>query len=362
MRLSTLLRAVALTLVAFAGALPALAQDDAAASAVANVQIVHNSAALASLGPIQVFFNQPATSTTPDATVSFLSASVFIGVPSGQPLAVRVRLVNQPPFGPREVSFTAPALPDGRFFASLIGIPDATLFAYAQNPDGLARSLGIVLTSLGSNRPADAGRPAANVTVVVTNGVTDSPALDVVVVESGLVIGNDVRYGQAAPPVSLAPGTYRVEVRNAATGAVLKAVRFVLAGTEGTFAFNISGFLNPSANQNGPALALTGTDPTGAPTTGVVLTGTDEAPMGGLALSVTSPARDAAVVRYTLAEAGPARLIAVDALGRLVAVLADGEQSAGTHHAALAGLAPGVYLVRLSSGRSAVTRSVTVVR
>lgn len=365
MRLSTLFRAIPLALVALAGALPALAQSDAAAGAVTNIQIAHESAALARQGPIEVYFNQPETSTAPDATVIFQAASGFIAVPSGQPLAVRVRLVNPAPFGvPQQVSFTAPAFPDGRFAVSLVGIPDAALFAFAQNPNGISRSLGLVLAPFGTNRPADAGRPAANVTVVVTNAVTDSPALDVVVVETGLVIANDLLYAQAAPPVSLAPGTYRVEVRNAATGAVLRAVRFVLDGNEGTFAFAISGFLNPPANQNGPALAVTGTDPTGMPETGVVLTGTDEAPAGGLALSVASPARDAAVVRYTLAEAGPARLVAIDALGRLVAVLADGVQAAGAHEAALAAgtLAPGVYLVRLSSGRSAVTRRVTVVR
>lgn len=362
MRLSTSLRTVTVALVALASALPALAQSDAASSAVANIQITHASAALASLGPVQVYFNQPETSTTPDATVSFQAASVFVGVTSGVPLAVRVRLVNPPPFGPQQVSFTAPALPDGRFVVSLVGIPDAALFAYAQNPDGIARSLGIVLAPAGANRAAGAGR-AADVTVVVTNAVTDSPALDVVVVETGRVIGNDVQYAQAAPPVVLAPGTYRVEVRNAATGAVLRAVRFVLQGTEGTFAFTVSGFLNPSANQNGPPLAITATGPTGVANPGVILTGTDEAPRGGLALAVASPVRGAAVVRYSLAEAGPVRLVAVDALGRLVAVLADGVQAAGAHEAPLAaGLAPGVYLVRLSSGRSSLTRSLTVVR
>lgn len=52
----------------------------------------------------------------------------------------------------------------------------------------------------------------------------------------------------------------------------------------------------------------------------------------------------------------------LDVLAREVAVLADGERSAGVHEADLdAGrLAPGVYVVRLEAGTETVVRCVTV--
>ena len=77
-----------------------------------------------------------------------------------------------------------------------------------------------------------------------------------------------------------------------------------------------------------------------------------------------NPAAGAAEVRFTLDAAGPARLSVYDALGREVALLAEGEREAGDHRAALdtAVLAPGVYLVRLMTGDAATTTQLTVVR
>ena len=82
------------------------------------------------------------------------------------------------------------------------------------------------------------------------------------------------------------------------------------------------------------------------------------------ALSVgPNPTRGAATLRYGLPAGGHVRLAVFDVLGREVAVLHDGRQSAGEHAAALgAGLAPGVYVVRLAAGGRALTRAVTVVR
>ncbi len=77
-----------------------------------------------------------------------------------------------------------------------------------------------------------------------------------------------------------------------------------------------------------------------------------------------NPTRGTAMVAYELPSTGPARLVLLDLLGREVAVLAEGEQAAGRHTAAfdVSGLAPGVYVVRLSAGAQTATRRVVVVR
>ena len=330
------------------------------APAVARVQVVHASAAIAGLGPIEVYLNQPPTSTTPDATVSFRGGSTFVTVPAGQPLNVRVRPVAAPPPPlPREISFTASPLPAGRYVVSLAGIPAEIQAFYAANPGGVPRDLRLILAALGLNRPSAAR--GGGIPVVVTNAVTDAPAVDVVVAGTGQLLADDLPYGAAAPPTTLAPGTYRVEVRRASDQTLIEAVRFVLDGTEGTFALTATGFLNPAANRNGPALALTATDTTGTTDTGVVVTGPDETRADALALDVVNPVRGSALVRYALAEAGAVRLAAFDALGREVTVLADGPAAAGTHAARLDGLAPGVYVLRLASGTAVLSRTVTVV-
>ncbi|HEX8299493.1 MAG TPA: DUF4397 domain-containing protein [Rubricoccaceae bacterium] len=329
-----------------------------------EVQIVHASGAILGLGRLEVYLNQPATSTTPDAVVGFFGGSTFLAVPAGQPLNVRVRPVVPPPApGPREYTLTSDPLASGRYVVNLAGIPEELLAQYAPNPSGVLQRLRLHAALLEALFPREAPL-AGGVPVVVSHAVTDAPALDVVVAETGQTLADDLPYGQAGPPTTLPAGTHRVEVRDAATGALVTAVRFTLDGTETAFPLLIGGFLNPSANQNGPALALTATDETGASDTGVVVTGTDETPVAGLALSVQNPARGSVAVRYTLPAAGPARVAVVDALGRQVAVLSDGVHAAGPHEALLNAreLAPGVYVLRLEGTGERLFRTVTVVR
>jgi hypothetical protein len=89
-----------------------------------------------------------------------------------------------------------------------------------------------------------------------------------------------------------------------------------------------------------------------------------------LALSRPSPnpARGPVTLRFALASAGPARLAVLDAQGRLVRTLAEGERAAGTHAIAWdrldangARVAPGLYFLRLQAGgRNLVERFVAL--
>src|SRR5579883_2679379 len=70
-------------------------------------------------------------------------------------------------------------------------------------------------------------------------------------------------------------------------------------------------------------------------------------------------------IQYTLAESGNATVKIYDMLGREITTLADGEQKAGglkqlTFEAT--GLAPGMYLCRLSAGNSSVTKKLILVK
>ena len=99
----------------------------------------------------------------------------------------------------------------------------------------------------------------------------------------------------------------------------------------------------------------------GPEATGLALA--DGALAGGVAVS-PNPFRSRATLRFTLEEAGPIRLAVYDALGREVAVLAEGPAEAGVHAAALdgSGLASGVYVWRLVAGGGVQTGRLTLVR
>ena len=91
----------------------------------------------------------------------------------------------------------------------------------------------------------------------------------------------------------------------------------------------------------------------------------DEPEMVTLDLSVApNPTQDTALLRFDLAESAPVRLVVYDALGRRVAVLADGFHTAGPYTLRFdaAPLPSGVYLVQLATDRAFQTRTLVLTR
>lgn len=87
-------------------------------------------------------------------------------------------------------------------------------------------------------------------------------------------------------------------------------------------------------------------------------------PDAALAIEVANPVRGAATVTFSAGTAGTARLAVYDALGRQVAVLADGPVRGDAQTATFdtSALAPGVYVLYLRTDAATATRTVTVVR
>jgi subtilisin family serine protease len=84
----------------------------------------------------------------------------------------------------------------------------------------------------------------------------------------------------------------------------------------------------------------------------------------GLSQAQPHPVRSQARIAYQLEQSGEATLALYDALGRRVAVLAQGVMPAGTHTAEIdaSQLPSGLYLLRLSAQGRSATQAVTVVR
>ena len=86
-------------------------------------------------------------------------------------------------------------------------------------------------------------------------------------------------------------------------------------------------------------------------------------------VSSPNPASKVAMLRFTLASGGRTRLAIVDAAGRLVRTLADGESAAGEHartwdmrDAMGMTVRPGLYFARLDAADARLTRKIAVVR
>lgn len=97
---------------------------------------------------------------------------------------------------------------------------------------------------------------------------------------------------------------------------------------------------------------------------GIVASGTETPLATALAAPAPNPTAGASRVAFALAQAGAARLVVVDALGREVAVVTDAALGAGPHETTVATdrLAPGVYVLRLTAGGETLTQTLTVVR
>ena len=87
-------------------------------------------------------------------------------------------------------------------------------------------------------------------------------------------------------------------------------------------------------------------------------------PEFALSAPAPNPVRGSARVRYSLAEAGPVRISAFDALGRLVSVVHEGDESAGAHEASFdaSRLPAGMYVLRIEAAGASRTVRATVVR
>ena len=74
--------------------------------------------------------------------------------------------------------------------------------------------------------------------------------------------------------------------------------------------------------------------------------------------------KNAATIRYGLAEEGPIRLTVYDVLGRRVAVLVDGIQTPGKHTVRFEAfqLSSGLYIFILDAGGKTFTKSVLLMK
>lgn len=311
---------------------------------------------------------------SPTAVLEFTSFDDLGGgvvtFPANRPFDVRFRFADETPEAwgvPQDTTITVPAIAPGYYAGNVGGIPRGARHQFAPNPEGFPLEPWLVWSRLkGADETV---RRADGVAVAVLHSATDAPNVDVTVAGSGVVLANDLGYGQGSEAVTLPAAVHRVDVRRADTGEVLESVVYDLTAVDGEgLAITVGGFLNPAANMNGPALAIEARSETGTPTDGVVVTGTvGEAPdTAGLRSIGPNPTAARAAVRYRLAEPADVRVELFDALGRRVAVVAAGRQAAGSQEvvldAAALDLPSGTYVVRVGAGAWSATGRFTVVR
>lgn len=223
-------------------------------SQTTTFQVIHN-AADPVLDSVDIYVNIFGTAAEllpnlPFRAAYFADFSALINSVGGVlPVAIQVTPGGQSDTViSRNITLTA-----GKSYLALAaGVVDTTKFA--ANPDGKSIAL-----SIDTIEKAPIGSTGGNASITAFNGVTDAPALDVMVVGFGTVISN-LAYGSFAQGLVFPALPFDAEFKVVAhndTNNVLGTFIGNLGGySDQAIVMFASGFVNPAANQNGAPFGL----------------------------------------------------------------------------------------------------------
>jgi hypothetical protein len=187
---------------------------------------------------------------------SFRSATPLANVKSGVPVEVGVAPGNSQ--GAEDIIYTQTATfePNSAYTVVANGVLDPSSFA--DNPDGEAIGFGFFVAS-----GAESSAPSGEVGLRAVHGATDAPTVDID--EEGATLLDNLTYGDVtADYLEATAEEKRLVVTPGESEDVVASFDADLSGLGGGAATVLaSGFLDPSANQGGPAFRLIGALPNG---------------------------------------------------------------------------------------------------
>ncbi len=233
----------------------------------ARLQAIHNAADPAA-ATVDVYVNGALFKDN----FNFRDATPFGDVPAGVALSIAVAPGSSSSVADAIATFPVGPLMMGETY---VLIANGTVGSgFATNPDGV--SIGFSLFPFSGAQESSTN--SSNIDVLVFHGSTDAPTVDVVARTGGgapINLINDLSYtdftsGYAGIPAAV----YALDVKDAAGTTTVATFIADLSGVAGAAAVVFaSGFLNPAANNNGPAFGLWVALPDGT-TFGLPTTGT----------------------------------------------------------------------------------------
>ena len=222
---------------------------------IAEAQLIHNAADPAA-DTVDVYFGNERAFDD----IAFRSATPFTAVPSG--LDIEVGVAPSGSDGPGDVVASQTLTFDAGSAYTVVasGVLDPSEFA--DNPDGKPIAFEF-LVEPGANTTA----PGGKVRLRAVHGATDAPTVDIEDKETALFSALD--YGAITPDyVSVDAEDTRLAVTPSGSDDPLAAFQADLSVLSGLGATMLaSGFVDPTANQDGPPLRLIAARPNGEVTT-----------------------------------------------------------------------------------------------
>ena len=223
-------------------------------SQTAEVQIIHNSA-----DPAAEFVDIYLDGNLVADDLEFRTASAFLQVPAATPINIDVAPQNSSDVSDSIFNLNT-TLNDGETYIAVAkGVLDPSQFDNSLNTIGF----GIDVFAGAQQSSTNAGETS----VLVHHGSTDAPTVDVreTSVPAGILV-DDISYSEFQGYLDLANQDYTLDVELGDNSAVVQSYEAplqTLGLADSAITVVASGFLDPSANQNGEAFGLFAALPSG---------------------------------------------------------------------------------------------------
>ena len=328
-----------------------------------RIQSVHNAADPA-LATIDIYISVFGSQFDKIEDVPFRAGTPFIDVPiPNLPLDIGIAPGNSASIDDTLKNFTV-VIPSGVTYIGLIqGVVNPAQFA--PNPNGLDISLDAVINQNGRETSGTAGQTD----FFFVHGATDAPTLDINI-QGGANLVNDASYGDFTGYITLSPTAHQIDITDASGITVLYSYLFDLSGfADSALTVFASGFVNPSANQNGEPFGLFAVTPGGNVIEFSTVTDIGEPAVNNadgfvLHQNYPNPFNPVTNFKYQIPEQGFVSLKVYDPTGREVAVLVNEEKQPGEHTVQWDALefASGVYTYKLVAGDFVQSRKMLLLK
>lgn len=324
------------------------------APAMARLQVIHNAADPAAAA-VDVYINDALAIDD----FAFRSATPFLDIPANVTLNIGVAPGNSTSAADTLKNFAVTLAKNKTYVAVANGVLDPSI--YAPNPDG--RSIGFTLFARDDVR--ESAKKHNMVDLLVLHGSSDAPTVDVIARGVATLV-DDAAYGDFTNYISVPAGSYTLDITPGNDNSnVLFSYAADLSGLGGGAAIVFaSGFVTPSANQNGAGFGIFAALADGtviglpAPAGGAAAT---LANGGSSSLDINSfdlrqnypnPFNPSTTIAFSIASSERVNLTIYDIAGREVATLVNDNLDAGNHSVTFdaSNLATGVYFYRIQAG------------
>jgi len=210
-----------------------------------DVQIIHNSPDPAAQA-VDIYINGDLA--IPD--FAFRTATPFLELPAGVELAIGIAPGNST--SNADIIATIPVtLENGKSYSAIAsGVLNPA--AFSANPDGIATGFQLLLSDKAKQSADDVNSVSFN----VLHGSTDAPGVDVVARGVGTLVPN-AKYTDLTAYLTVPADRYIVDITLPGGAPIVASYETDLTSLKGGSATVFaSGFLDPSANQNGEAFGL----------------------------------------------------------------------------------------------------------